>query len=86
MAVYQYLDGTNNDGTILGQTTAAVIGFYNKTPTAQPSGASQAAVSTAAATTGAATYGFTSAQANGIVALLNQIRGDLVTLGLIKGS
>ena len=86
MAVYQYLDGTNADGTILGQTSTALVSFYNATPVAKPSSASQAAVATGAATTGAATYGFTSAQANGIITLLNQIRSDLVTLGLIKGS
>lgn len=85
------------NGATIGQTSAAAVtatifkattsvAFFDASLTAQPSGAAQAAVSTAAATTGSAIYGFTSAQANGIVSLLNQIRGDLVTLGLIKGS
>jgi len=86
MARYQYLDGTEADGTILGKSSTALVGFYGAIPVVKPSGAAQAAVATTAATTGAATYGLTSAQANGVVALLNQIRSDLVTLGLIKGS
>jgi len=86
MPTYEYLGNGNPDGTIIGQTSTELIAFYAATPVAQPSGSAQGAVSTAAATTGAAIYGFTSAQANGIVALLNQIRSDLVTLGLIKGS
>lgn len=73
-------------GSRLGATSAELVAFFGATPVVQPTSASQAAVSTAAATTGSAIYGFTSAQANGIITLLNQIRGDLVTLGLIKGS
>lgn len=85
---YNYLDNNyQSDGTILGQSaTSSKIAFWGATPVVQPTSASQAAVATDAATTGAATYGFTSAQANGIVRLLNQIRADLVTVGLIKGS
>lgn len=85
---YNYLDNTyNQDGTMLGQSaTSSKIGFWATTPVVQPTSASQAAVTTDAATTGAATYGFTSVQANGIVRLLNRIRLDLVTVGLIKGS
>ena len=66
----------------------SAVAFFSVTAavTAQPSGGAQAAVATTAATTGAATYGLTSAQMNGVVSLLNQIRADLVTLGLIKGS
>lgn len=80
-----------DSGTITGLTqfatvSSATIGFFGASQVAQPSGAAQAAVSTAAATSGSAIYGFTSAQANGIVTLVNQIRSDLVTLGLLKGS
>jgi hypothetical protein len=70
----------------LGTTTASLVGFYSTAPIAQPSGAAQAAVATDAATTGAATYGFTSAQANGMVATVNAMRAALIALGLIKGS
>lgn len=70
----------------IGISSAALVAFYGATPQAQPSGAAQAAVATDAATTGAATYGFTSAQANGMVATVNAVRLALVNLGLIKGS
>ena len=83
----EYLDYDSPDGCIIGRDVSSKLAFYGVTATVtQPSGAAQAAVVTTAATTGAATYGFTSAQANSIVALLNQIRSDLVTLGLLKGS
>lgn len=78
------MTGTNRIQTLIVSAGAA---FFSVTAAiAQPSGAAQAAVATTAATTGAATYGLTSAQANGVVTLLNQIRSDLVALGLIKGS
>lgn len=61
-------------------------GFYGATPVVQPAATAQSAVTTTASTT-TTPFGYTtSAQANGIVTLLNQIRSDLVTLGLIKGS
>jgi UDP-N-acetyl-D-mannosaminuronic acid transferase (WecB/TagA/CpsF family) len=84
---YQYLD--NNiaaDGTILGQTTASKVGFYGKTPVIQPTSASQAAAASTASTS-TNPFGFTtSTQANAVVTLVNQLRSELVTLGLIKGS
>lgn len=88
MAAQDYEQVTYNSptGAQVGASSTELIGFFGKTPVVQPTSASQAAVATDAATTGAATYGFTSAQANGIVTLLNRIRSDLVTLGLLKGS
>ena len=88
MAAQDYEQVTYNSpsGAMVGSSASEKVGFFGITPAAQPTSASQAAVATDAATTGAATYGFTSAQANGIVTLLNRIRADLVTLGLIKGS
>lgn len=48
--------------------------------------ASQAAVGTTAATS-TTPYGFgTTTQANAIVTLVNQLRADLITAGIIKGS
>jgi hypothetical protein len=86
MPAFQVGDGnTASDGVKVG-VTSGYIGFYGVTPVVRPTSASQAAVSTAAATSGSAIYGFTSAQANGIVTLLNQIRSDLVALGLLTGS
>ncbi len=86
MTVKQLSD-RNPDGTQLGQdSTTDKVGFYGATPVVQPLGAGQAAVSTTAATT-TTPWGFTtSTQANAIVSLVNQMRSDLVTLGLIKGS
>ena len=87
MATIEYVNDGRPDGAIFGQTSADLIAFYGVTATiAQPSGAAQAAVATDVATTGTATYGFTSAQANGMVATVNAIRTALVNLGLIKGS
>ena len=73
--------------------------LYGTTPTTQPSGSTQAAVATSVITTAAITtttnsYGYaTTTQADNIAAiadacrtLVNKIRTDLITLGLIKGS
>lgn len=73
--------------------------LYGTAPIDQPSGSTQAAVATTAITTAAITtttnaYGYaTTTQANNIAViadanrtLLNQLRTDLITLGLIKGS
>lgn len=74
------------DGFVVGQDTAALIGFYGTTPVAQQSGSAQAAVGTAAAITTAA-HGFaTGTQADAIVTLVNEMRSVLVALGLMKGS
>lgn len=74
------------DGTTIGEATTDKVSFYGVTPVVQPSSASQAAVATTAATA-TTPWGFTtSTQANAIVTLVNQIRSDLVTLGLLKGS
>lgn len=75
----------NPDGYLVGQSASSKVGFYGKTPTAQRAGADQAAVTTTAATT-TTPWGFsTSAQANGIVTLVNEIRATLVAVGLMKG-
>lgn len=66
--------------------TTDLNGWYGATPVVQPAATAQSAVTTTASTT-TTPYGYTtSAQADGIVTLLNRIRTDLVTLGLIKGS
>jgi UDP-N-acetyl-D-mannosaminuronic acid transferase (WecB/TagA/CpsF family) len=70
---------------VTGATTDK-IAFYGATPVVQPAATAQSAVTTTAATTTTPAGYTTTAQANGIVTLLNQIRSDLITLGLIKGS
>lgn len=70
-------------GYKLGQSPTDLVGFHGADPTVQRSGSAQAAVATATAIT--AGYGFTEAQANGLVALVNEMRAALVQKGLIKG-
>lgn len=77
--------------TPTGLNTTSPLGFYGTAGATQPTSASQAAVATTVSiSTGATTttlWGFsTSTQANALVTLVNQLRSDLVTLGLIKGS
>lgn len=84
MAVKQLSDG-GPDGTSLGQSATDKVGFYGASPIVQRSGSAQAAVATTAATS-STPYGYSQAQANGIVTLLNEIRATLVAAGLMKGS
>ncbi len=74
------------DGIDIGAAATSKEGFYGAAPIVQPTSAGEAAVATTAATT-TTPFGFsTSTQANAIVTLVNQLRADLVALGLIKGS
>lgn len=92
---YQVGDGNSGETLLVGRegvpvqfggTNTATVGFYGATPVAQQSATNQAAVASTAATS-TTPWGFsTSTQANAIVALVNQLRADLVDLGLIKGS
>lgn len=73
-------------GYMTGQSITDLVGFYGTTPIAQRTNANQAAATTTAATT-TSPWGFsTSAQANALVTLANELRTALVNLGLIKGS
>ena len=75
----------SGDGKQLGSSASSVVGFWGAIPIAQPSGASQAAVATTGSTN-SSPYGYTtSAQADGIVTLLNAMRLALVNAGLMKG-
>lgn len=85
MAEKQLSDG-NPSGTTLGQDESDLIGFHGATPTAQRSGAAQAALTgtTVSATAG---RGFkTSAAFNATIALISEMRAVLVEKGLMKGS
>ena len=93
-AVYktmQFLDGRNvqlgqTTGTKIGIATTDKLGFWAKTPVIQQANAAQAAVVTTGATQ-TTPWGYsTEAQANAIVTLVNRLRLDLVTTGIIKGS
>ena len=72
-------------GVKVGTATTQKIGFYNATPITRPEGAAQAAVATTGATN-STPFGYTEAQANAIVALVNEMRSVLVNLGLMKGA
>lgn len=74
------------DGYTVGASATALVGFYGATPAAQPAAAAQAAVGTTASTTTTPTGYTTTTQADGIVTLVNRLRADMVTLGLIKGA
>lgn len=95
----KYLGDYGPNGLCVGRAAADKVGFFGTTPADQPASASQAAVATTAITTAAITtttnaYGYaTTTQANNIAViadanrtLLNQLRTDLVELGIIKGS
>lgn len=72
-------------GANLGKDEDSKISFHGATPTEQRASVSQAAVATTAATS-STPYGYSEAQANGIVTLLNEIRAALVEKGIIKGA
>lgn len=71
-------------GTMIGNTTDK-LAFHGATPVVKRVGAAQAAVADTAATN-VGPYGYSQAQADGIVTLLNEIRAALVEKGIIKGA
>jgi len=85
-------------GTKIGTATTQKLAFFNATPVVQPSGANEAALtdstggtagftlSAVGATNGSDVSGTINSNLASLARLLNQIRSDLVTLGLIKGS
>ena len=90
MAGKQLSDG-NPTGTTLGQSITDKIAFYAVTPITQPTHADQAAITTTVvsgySTNTVTVWGFASGtQASAAIALLNVLRSNLVSLGLIKGS
>ena len=97
MALIKELDDKGPDGTRLGQSaTLSYCSFYGATPIVQPLATAQSAVATTALTnmvTTTATSSDFSGQINSLNTrvtalwvLANQIRSDLVTVGLLKGS
>ena len=84
----QMQDGRNMEfntgtGTRIGTATGQKISFWDVTPIIQPAAAAQAAV------TGTADSTYSANEVtliNDIVTLVNRIRTDLVSVGIIKGS
>jgi len=93
-ATTRQLSDGNSVGTQLGTGIGDKISFYAATPLTQQTSTAQAGVLASSASaamstaSGAVTvWGWTSAATpNGLVTLVNELRADLVALGLIKGS
>ena len=85
MATYEYLGDGRPDGTIIGRTSSEKIGFFGTTPADQPASANEAAWATGFTTTLPTNTVLKTAILAGVT-LVNQLRTDLVELGLIKGS
>lgn len=82
MATYQYLDGTFADGTIFGQTSSSLIGFYGTAPKDRP--AAVTALVTTASTSTSSAFGYTtSTQCEAVTTAVNDIIARLQELGLI---
>lgn len=81
MANIRDLTDARTDGTNLGQSSTDLVGFWGVAPVAQPAASVAPAVATTAAVS-TGHYGFTAAQANAIVALVNRLRAMGVTAGL----
>ena len=83
MADYDVIGTNRPDGCQIGTASTEKVGFFGTTPCDQPADSNQAAVTTSITTTATTTNIETTC--NSIITLLNQIRTDLVELGLIKG-
>jgi hypothetical protein len=93
---YKQLSNGNSEGVCLGQSVTDKIGFYGlATAIIQPLATAQSAVATTTLTTitDIVTTASVTAALNAVVTraaaltvLVNQMRTDLVALGLIKGS
>ena len=83
MAV-EYIGTNQPDGACFGLTSSEKISFFGTDPADQPASANQAAVATSITTT--ATTGNIEDTIEDLIVLVNQMRTDLVELGLIKGA
>jgi hypothetical protein len=72
-------------GVTLGENAAALVSLHGATAVIQRASAAQAAVPTTPSTA-TTPYGYSQAQADAIVTLLNEIRAALVEKGIIKGA
>lgn len=83
---YQYVGGQFADGTIIGDVSTALVGFYGTTPVRQGTTALATVAATAAVISSSASawcYN-SSAQADGIVTALNLLVRACVSNGLVK--
>ena len=75
-------------GTKIGTATSQKIGFWNATPVIQQANAAQAAVTPSTSFTGTDTVDKATvlAAVQAVETLVNRLRLDLVTVGIIKGA
>ena len=70
------------DGVLIGLNSTSKLAFYGGTPAVRPS--ISAAAATTVCSTSTSSYGFTSStQAMAVLTLVNDIRTQLVALGLM---
>lgn len=82
MAEYNHLSDGRPDGTMIGNSTSDLVGFYGETPVDQ--GAAVTTVTTDAATSTTNAWGYsTSTQADAIVTAVNALIGRLQDIGII---
>ena len=90
MSGEKYIGDYRSDGMYIGRAAADKIGFHGTAPSAQRSGATQAALTSSdhiAVHSSSDYWSFSSSlQLGNIVSLLNEIRATLVAKGLMKGS
>lgn len=79
MAEYQQLSDGRPDGTLLGSAATDKVGLFGKTPVVQQTAITAVATTAATSTT---PFGFTEAQANAIIAGINQAKVICDNLGL----
>ena len=73
---YQYIGGEQEDGVVIGKTSASLQGFWGATPSAR---VAFSAASVSGATTATIV---TSALVEELKALVNEIRASMVSMGL----
>lgn len=79
---YQYLGGQFADGTILGDTSTALIGLWGKTPVARYGAITTVVATVPVASTSASAWCYSSsAQALAIITAVNSCIAALANLG-----
>ena len=82
---YSFLDSTSADGTIFGQTSSSLIGFFGSVTNQRPSNIAQ--LVTTASTSTSSAFGYTtSTQCEAITTAVNGILTRLQQLGLFAAS
>lgn len=79
---FQFLDGAQGDGTVFGQTSSSIIGFWGSVTNQRPANVAQ--LNTTASTSTSSAFGYTtSTQCEAITTAVNSILTALKTSGFI---